>query len=267
MSFREPVESALYGASLLGRSIDGMKEVYAALKIQNQLTDGTIAYPSDKSVRRGMSLEARYVPTSLLVPLAESTIGMYLSHTQAPSPTSMLCEMFHSPSKRASWWSSLVLMAAVSAFQNIQAEGVQISPTGKSTIIKLLTRLYDVASGEILIDGKNIKEYNLEDLKRATANLTQDHTVFPLSVAENVGLGDPSCVSDMDAITESTRKGGADHFIGKFSDGSQTVLDVETYGYCTAVADHPLQKEWRKLPKKVDISGIFLSALCKTQKG
>jgi ABC-type branched-subunit amino acid transport system ATPase component len=155
-------------------------------------------------------------------------------------------------------------MAAASAFQDIQAEDAQISPTGKSTIIKLLTRLYDVTSGEILIDGTNIKEYNLEDLKRATASLAQDHTVFPLSVAENVGLGDPSCVSDMDAITESTRKGGADHFIQKFSDGSQTVLDVETYGYCTAVADHPLQGEWRKLPKKVDVSGIFLSSLCKT---
>ena len=124
-----------------------------------------------------------------------------------------------------------------------------------------MTRLYDTTSGEVLIDGKNIKDYNLEDLKRATASLAQDHTVFPLSVAENVGLGDPSCVSDTDAITESAKKGGADHFIQKFSDGFQTVLDVETYGYCTALADHPLQAEWRKLPKKIDISGIFVPVL------
>jgi ABC-type bacteriocin/lantibiotic exporter with double-glycine peptidase domain len=54
--------------------------------------------------------------------------------------------------------------------------------SGKSTILKLLARIYDVTEGKILIDGQDIKSLRLYDLRRAVAVLFQDYTHFPLSV-------------------------------------------------------------------------------------
>lgn len=60
---------------------------------------------------------------------------------------------------------------------------------GKSTIIKLLLRLYDVTSGEILINGINIKNYNITDLRKCFATVMQDYHIFSFSIRENVSLG------------------------------------------------------------------------------
>ena len=57
---------------------------------------------------------------------------------------------------------------------------------GKSTLIKLLMRLYDPTSGEILLDGKNIKTYNLQDYRGLFSAAFQDQRVFSMSVADNV---------------------------------------------------------------------------------
>lgn len=54
--------------------------------------------------------------------------------------------------------------------------------SGKSTILKLIVRLYDVTDGEILIDGHNIRTLKLVDLRQAISVLFQDYTHFPLSV-------------------------------------------------------------------------------------
>lgn len=53
---------------------------------------------------------------------------------------------------------------------------------GKSTILKLIARIYDPSEGEILIDGRNIRTLRLEDLRAAISVLFQDYTHFPLSV-------------------------------------------------------------------------------------
>lgn len=54
--------------------------------------------------------------------------------------------------------------------------------SGKSTILKLISRIYDPTEGTILIDDKDIKTLKLADLRRAMATLFQDYTHFPLSV-------------------------------------------------------------------------------------
>ena len=53
---------------------------------------------------------------------------------------------------------------------------------GKSTILKLATRLYDPDEGEIFFNGHNIRTLKLDDLRRAISVLFQDYTLFPLSV-------------------------------------------------------------------------------------
>ena len=61
---------------------------------------------------------------------------------------------------------------------------------GKSTIIKLLLRFYDPTEGEILLNGRNIKEYNLQKYRALFATAFQDNRMFSMSVADNVTLGE-----------------------------------------------------------------------------
>lgn len=60
--------------------------------------------------------------------------------------------------------------------------------SGKSTILKLIVRLYDPTEGQILIDGKDIRTVKLHDLRETISVLFQDYTFFPLSVAEPPSL-------------------------------------------------------------------------------
>jgi ABC-type multidrug transport system fused ATPase/permease subunit len=103
--------------------------------------------------------------------------------------------------------------------------------SGKSTLVKLLTRLYDPPSGEILLDRRNIMEYQIAHIRQATAVLTQDHILFPLSLAENIGLGHPMSLSDTDMITKAAELGGALDVIEKLQNGMQTILDPVRTAY------------------------------------
>ncbi len=62
--------------------------------------------------------------------------------------------------------------------------------SGKSTIIKLLLRLYDVDSGEILLDNINIKEYNVYDLRACFSTIFQDYKIYAFTIAENIMLNE-----------------------------------------------------------------------------
>ncbi len=82
---------------------------------------------------------------------------------------------------------------------------------GKSTIISLLSRFYDVQQGEILIDGINIKDYDLQELRRSIGIVLQDVFLFSGSVAENIRLGN-SEISDS-TIRTAAETVHASHFI------------------------------------------------------
>ncbi|KAL0574054.1 hypothetical protein V5O48_007899 [Marasmius crinis-equi] len=63
---------------------------------------------------------------------------------------------------------------------------VGINGSGKSSFVSLLTWMYDVLSGQFFVDGEDIRTYKLSDFQRATASLTQNHRLLPLSIAENI---------------------------------------------------------------------------------
>ena len=63
---------------------------------------------------------------------------------------------------------------------------------GKTTLVKLLLRLYDVDSGEILINGRNIREYNISDIRRSFSMILQDFHTYQMTIAENVMLDEYS---------------------------------------------------------------------------
>ncbi len=93
---------------------------------------------------------------------------------------------------------------------------------GKTTIINLLTRFYDVDGGEILLDGHDLRAYRMADLRRAFGVVLQDTALFGISVRENIGYG------RADVPIEDVRKAavtaGADSFIRRLSQGYDTVL-------------------------------------------
>ena len=77
---------------------------------------------------------------------------------------------------------------------------------GKSTIIKLLLRLYDPTKGEILLNGRNIKEYNLQKYRALFATAFQDNRMFSMSVADNVVLGENIPAEQKRTVVEDALK-------------------------------------------------------------
>jgi len=97
--------------------------------------------------------------------------------------------------------------------------------SGKSTILKLMARLYDPTEGTILIDGRDIKTLRMEDFRRAMAILFQDYTLFPLTIRENIALGDPTHAHDDAAVEKAVRLGGATELIARLPNGLDTYLE------------------------------------------
>ncbi len=90
---------------------------------------------------------------------------------------------------------------------------------GKTTIINLLTRFYDVQKGRILLDGIDIRDINLTDLRRHVSVVLQDVFLFSGSIADNVRLGDREI--DDDAVDRALSLAGAEDFIHNLPSGME----------------------------------------------
>ena len=84
---------------------------------------------------------------------------------------------------------------------------------GKTTIVKLLARLYDVSSGQILLDGVDLREYDLEDLWREIGVIFQDFMRYEMTAAENIAIGRIEEVNNEFRIRSAARKSLADQVI------------------------------------------------------
>ena len=91
--------------------------------------------------------------------------------------------------------------------------------SGKSTIINILSRLYDINKGEILLDGKNINDYELGFLRKQICTVLQDVFLFSGTIEDNIRLLDESI--PFEKIEETARKIGADEFINNLPNGFQ----------------------------------------------
>ncbi len=94
---------------------------------------------------------------------------------------------------------------------------------GKTTLVKLLTRLYDPDEGEILVGGRNIKEYDLNALRDQIGVIFQDYVRYSLKVQENIGVGRIADIENLDLVTAAA-KSGADVVVGKLDEGYATML-------------------------------------------
>ena len=88
--------------------------------------------------------------------------------------------------------------------------------SGKSTLINLIPRLYDVSEGEILIDGINIKQLNISQLRSQISLVTQTATVFSGSIGTNIIQGNPN--ADLEDLNEASNSAQAFEFINTYDD-------------------------------------------------
>ncbi|EJD04434.1 P-loop containing nucleoside triphosphate hydrolase protein [Fomitiporia mediterranea MF3/22] len=171
--------------------LDSIRKLYGIGNIRLKVVDGTEPYPENaQEINSGISVEFRHV--SFKYPGSDV---FALNDVSFKIDRGQLCVI------------------------------VGTNGSGKSTILKLLNRLYDPYEGEILIDGKNIKTLRLKDLRHAIAVLFQDYSHFPLSIKDNIGLGDPYSPYDEHRIEQSAKAGGAYDFVEKLPDGFDAYLE------------------------------------------
>lgn len=96
------------------------------------------------------------------------------------------------------------------------------SGSGKSTIASLISRFYDPINGEIIIDGKNSKDYSLTDLRKKIALVPQDVILFAGTILDNIAYGKPG--ASMQEIEEAAKKANAFDFIISFPDKFNTLV-------------------------------------------
>lgn len=111
---------------------------------------------------------------------------------------------------------------------NIQAgESIALvgrNGAGKTTMVKLLTRLYDPDDGEILIGGRNIKEYDLKVLREQVGVIFQDYVMYFMSARENIGVGHVAQIENSELVSSAARKSGANVVIEKLPEQYDTML-------------------------------------------
>lgn len=99
-----------------------------------------------------------------------------------------------------------------------------VGPTGcgKTTMINLLMRFYDINSGEIIVSGKNIHDVTRSSLRSKFGMVLQDTWLFEDTIANNIAYGNPN--APMEEIIEAAKLAGLDEFINKLKDGYNTML-------------------------------------------
>ena len=96
--------------------------------------------------------------------------------------------------------------------------------SGKTTLAKLLARLYDPTEGAILLDGVDLRDYSVEDLRREIGVIFQDYTRYDMLVKENIGLGRIEELSNAERIEAAARKSLAEPLIAELPGGYDQML-------------------------------------------
>jgi ATP-binding cassette subfamily B protein len=101
---------------------------------------------------------------------------------------------------------------------------VGLNGSGKTTLVKLLTRLYDPTEGQVLLDGVDLREYDLTSLHQRFGVIFQDFVRYQFTVRENIGFGQVDDLDNLERIKGAAERGGADEIVEKMPDGYDTML-------------------------------------------
>jgi ATP-binding cassette subfamily B protein len=95
---------------------------------------------------------------------------------------------------------------------------------GKTTIVKLITRLYDPTEGQVLLDGVDLREYSLEDLYREIGVIFQDFMRYEMTAHENIAVGRIEQIGNREEVTAAAHKSLADEVVAKLQGGYDQML-------------------------------------------
>jgi len=103
---------------------------------------------------------------------------------------------------------------------------VGVTGAGKTTIVNLLTRFYDVTQGKVMLDGMDIRDYKRDSLRSTFSVVLQDTCLFTGTIADNIKYGRPQATEA--EVIDAARIAGADEFIKRLKDGYATVVSGES---------------------------------------
>ncbi|KAH8799552.1 P-loop containing nucleoside triphosphate hydrolase protein [Flagelloscypha sp. PMI_526] len=217
-------------------SFVAVRQLYEVGEIQNKVPDGRVPFPENaRPITSGTSLELKqhYRDVSFTYPGAAKPA---LQNVSFVIERGQLCVIVGS------------------------------NGSGKSTILKLIARIHDPSGGVILLDGVDIKSLRLTDLRRALAALFQDYTLFPLSIKENIGIGDPEHFDDLERVQQAAKLGGADGIIEKLPHAYDTYLqppvqDIYASDTSRANVDNDYEKSRNAFRKMIGLAETTKSSL------
>jgi len=93
---------------------------------------------------------------------------------------------------------------------------------GKTTLMRLINRTYDTTTGSVLVDGVDVRDWNLEALRRSISIIEQDIFLFSRSIADNIAFGRPDAARE--EVEAAAVAAQADEFIRTFRDGYETII-------------------------------------------
>ena len=99
---------------------------------------------------------------------------------------------------------------------------VGTTASGKTTLVSLIPRLYDVTAGSVLVDGADVREVQLDSLRHATALVTDDPFLFSATVHENIAYARPG--ASREDVEEAARRAQADDFVAALPEGYDTLI-------------------------------------------
>ncbi|KAH7106107.1 P-loop containing nucleoside triphosphate hydrolase protein [Auriculariales sp. MPI-PUGE-AT-0066] len=203
-SLKHPLTNMFYRVQDLSQTMEDLQVLYELGNITNTVPDGTKPYPENvqDTARDGVSIEFRNV--SFKYPGSDSWA---LRDMSFKVERGSLCVI------------------------------VGTNGSGKSSILKLITRLYDVTEGEILVDGRDIKTLRLRDLRAVVSTLFQDFKLYPLSIRENIRMGDPDEAVDNDLTEQVAKTCGIVDFMERLPQGLDSYLE------------HPVPDHFQSLPE------------------
>ena len=141
---------------------------------------------------------------------SETSITSETSKTSSPSKTK--------PSRRSALFNVSFSIASGETIGVIGGTG-----SGKSTLVNLISRLYDVSQGEVLVGGRNVKDYDLTSLRNAVSVVLQKNILFSGTILDNLRWGNPKATEEQ--CIKACQLAQADEFIQQMPEGYHTHLE------------------------------------------
>ncbi len=211
-------------AFVIWRTILGAITIGTLTFLAGAIQQASLNIPQVFSTLAGIADQALFLTDLLAFFAMQPTIRSRPNALPAPRPIRKGIE-FHQVSFRYPGTERMVLNRldlTLDARERVALIGE--NGEGKTTVVKLITRLYDPTEGEILLDGIDLREYRLEELYQEIGVIFQDFMRYEMTARENVGVGRIRDLSNTSLLEEAAQKSQADEVIAKLPHAYEQML-------------------------------------------